>query len=96
MLELTQFLNTVCRVYCKLMNLRSLVFSCAHTYTQKTSLKQRLLNCLPGQRKLKTNESQVKEAAKFIVDRFGIPTVVEEEEEVGLCVCVVQRPEKVN
>ncbi|KAF5834587.1 hypothetical protein DUNSADRAFT_8712 [Dunaliella salina] len=48
---------------------------------KEKSLKHRLLSCLPGRRKLKANEAQVEQAARFIVDRFGIPTVVEEEEE---------------
>uniref|UniRef100_A0A6S8IGD5 Polycystin cation channel PKD1/PKD2 domain-containing protein n=1 Tax=Dunaliella tertiolecta TaxID=3047 RepID=A0A6S8IGD5_DUNTE len=48
---------------------------------KEKTFKERLLSCLPGRRKLKANEAQVEQAARFIVDRFGIPTVVEEEEE---------------
>ncbi len=40
-----------------------------------------MLRWLPGQRKMRATEEQVEQAAKFIIDRFGIPTVVEEEEE---------------
>lgn len=44
------------------------------------SLKKRLMACLPFQKKLKATPEQVDLAAKYIVDRFGIPTVVEEDE----------------
>lgn len=60
---------------------------CPNVPVQQSFMK-RLGNCLPfNSKKLKATPEQVELAAKYIVDRFGIPTIVEEDE-VRCCVCL--------
>lgn len=68
-------------------DLRNVLMEClkeapGHDDGQKASQPKGLLRFLPQRRRVVASPQEVAQAAKYIVDRFGVP--VEAEEEVGL------------